>query len=174
MDTRVAPEVEPLELQEVPWEKFKIGTPGYTVSPKKSRIIITVPDVMIPPPLVLTPEPTHEIWDTDKLEPAEVLIPPRTEVEPKIGNEPITAPKPSQLVDYGVTFTVQTRVDPETQVETEELVISRSKTRASRRRRKDTKAHRRWIKAAHRLINVTYGTYSEVRDVMVETKVRGS
>jgi hypothetical protein len=167
LDTRVDPLVDPLELKEVPYEKFKVGTPGYTVSPKRSRVIITVPDVMLPPPLVLEPEPTHEIWDTDRIRP-EVYFPtgPQVETKPEIGTEPATKPKLSQIIDYGVTITVETKLDTQTQVESDQIIISRTKVRASRRRRKDQKANRRWIKAAHKLINVTYGTYSEIKDLV--------
>jgi hypothetical protein len=68
--------------------------------------------------------------------------------------------------DVGLTITLDTRLDLDTGVETESIILTQSKTKASTKRRKDVKVNRRWIKAAHKLINITYGTYSEFRDFL--------
>ena len=46
------------------------------------------------------------------------------------------------------------------------LKVRPTKQRASRRRRSDAKANRKWLKATHMLISVTFGTYTEILDLL--------
>ncbi len=143
--------------------------PVELLSPLPKRVILDIPDIIIAPPVRFDPDPDLDIWSDEGVD--SVISDLETvplEVPPLVDTESITLKKPKlrQLDDVGLTITLDTKLDLDTGVETEAIILTKSKTKASTKRRKDVKANRRWIKAAHKLINVTYGTYSEFRDFL--------
>lgn len=148
------------EIPEIPWQEFtpEVG-PAFTRSPKRGDLIINVPEFEIPSPIKVDPDPSHDIWNVPDDVPIEELYPESIpQPDPSIAPEVFTSPQ-SKVSEAGVVIEVvsdngiQVRVRP-------------TRQRASVRRRKDTKANRRMLKAAHKLVNVTYGSYSEVMDFL--------
>lgn len=149
------------DLPEIPWQDFDVNVEGFTRSPKKGTVIVNVPDIWVPPPLRTDPMPEAEIWNVPDDVPFEhVWISPQLEPSPVLPEPvPSISPRaPARLGETGVTLEVSKEKGRI------QLKIRPQRSRASRPRKKDTKAHRRWIKAAHKLVNVTYGTYSEIMD----------
>jgi hypothetical protein len=144
---------------------------GFTIqrSPRAKRVILDVPDIVIAPPVRFDPDPSLDIWSDEGIDGViSDLDTIPLEVPPLVDTESITLKRPKlrQMDDVGLTITLDTRLDLDTGVETESIILTQSKTKASTKRRKDVKVNRRWIKAAHKLINITYGTYSEFRDFL--------
>lgn len=166
-------EIQRAVIPEVPFSDFSpdIG-PAITRSPKKGTVLVNVPDIKVPRPYQLDPIPDHDLWqipdnaDFSNLWPAPMEQVPEIDVDapPK---RAINPRRPANLQETGVTVVVQVDDNPKN-VEEPFVTVKFVPTfvRASQKRRKDTKANRRWIKAAHKFVNVTYGTYSEIQDAM--------
>ena len=150
------------ELVEVPYNDFNINTEGFTRSPKKGTVTVNVPDISIPPPLRVDPDPTIDIWNIPDDAPfTEIWPQPDKGPTSEVGTVRSVNPRaPSQLQETGVVIDV-TNTKGRTQVR-----FRPHRHRASRVRKKDTKANRKWLKAGHKLINVTYGTYTEIMDAV--------
>jgi hypothetical protein len=164
-------------IPEVPYKEYSpdIG-PAITRSPKVGTTIVNLPDVVIPPPLRLPPEPQVDIWQVPDVTYPElwpdVAIPePSPELE-MIPPKSVNPRRPPALTETGVAIEVEKITATDSMVIDPEIggtirVRFRPyKARASRKRRKDTKAHRAWIKAAHKVVSLTYGTYSEIVDAL--------
>jgi hypothetical protein len=150
-------------LPEIPWQEFKPDIEGFTRSPKKGTVIVNVPDIWVPPPLTMDPMPEADIWSIPEHTPFDhVWVSPQLEPSPALPDPvPSINPRaPGRVQETGVTIEI-TKESGRTQ-----LKLRPQRSRASRSRKKDTKANRKWIKAAHKFVNVTYGTYSEIMDAM--------
>lgn len=158
---------EPEPLPELNKELIDAGHKGFYVNATKPETIINVPDYILPPPVRFDPYP--ELFpDTDvRFEPWPTIIAPRTEVEPEIDIDP-----PVRSRGRGGSNTkednlvIEIKTEPQAKQDDVTIRIRRTQVRANRKRRKDTKAHSRWLKAAGKMISMTYGTYSEMRDLM--------
>ena len=154
---------------EIPWKEFKehVGD-GYTRSPKKGTIVINVPDIMVPPPLTLEPFP--ELFpDTDVRyeNPFPNMVEPEIDFDaPEISVNPPRTGQRNRLGQDEVVIEIETKPETETQPEVTRLTIRSRRVKASQKRRKETKAGSKWIKAANKLISNTYGEYSEMIDLM--------
>ena len=159
-------ELERPELPEVSWPEIrKPGVVGISRSPKIGTVVIRLPqDYYVPAPIRVDPQPEGSIWDVPDDVPIEILAPrredaPEIDIEAPKPQKRGTARKPADL--YDETLNIEIKADPDGQPT---IHLRPGRARASERRKKDTKANRAWIKAAHKLINVTYGTYSEIID----------
>lgn len=155
------------ELPEVSPQFFReIDTPAYTRSPKKGTITINVPDYVVQRPLTLDPMP--ELFpDTDiRVEPFPDIWPEVQDMVPELAKAPPRTGRIRDLSEETVSLEIGVSPKTETKQETVTLRIRRTRVRASRKRRKETKAHSRWIKAAYKFISYTYGTYTEMKDLM--------
>ena len=148
-------------LPEIPWADYKTNIlPGYTKSPKKGTLIVTVPDYEIAEPIPMDADPAHDIWKVPEDVPFERLY-PQPQDDPAPGIVPEIMPKvQSRVNETGVTLELS-KAGPSLR-----LKVRPTKQRASVRRRKDVKANRKWLKATHMLISVTFGTYTEILDLL--------
>lgn len=162
-ETYVQPftEYERPNLPEIPWPEIKTDTsPGFTKSPKKGTLIVNVPDYIIAPPIPMDADPNHDIWNVPDDMPFERLFPQPMD-DPAPGVVPEIMPKvQSRVNETGVTLELSKTT---TGIR---LKVRPMKQRASRRRRKDVKANRKWLKITHMLISVTFGTYTEILDLL--------
>lgn len=160
---------EPEPLPELNKELIDTGRTGFFVNATKPETIINVPDYILPPPVRFDPYP--ELFpDSDvRFEPWPTLIPPATEVQPEIDIDPPTIIRGfggNDVKEDIIVIEITNEPQTETKEDNVTIRIRRTRVRASRKRRKDTKAHSKWLKAAGKMISMTYGTYTEVRDVM--------
>jgi hypothetical protein len=149
-------------LPEIPWADYKTSTlPGYTKSPKKGTLIVTVPDYEIPEPIPMDADPAHDIWNVPEDVPFERLFPSPLD-EPSPSLVPEIMPKvQSRVNETGVTLELSRKGQRDIR-----LKVRPTKQRASVKRKKDVKANRKWLKATHMLISVTFGTYTEILDLL--------
>ena len=168
---------KPVTLPEVPWKEFKKGKIGITRSPKIGTVEIRLPlDYYVPAPIRIDPFPDAEIWKEPEV-PIEILfpepkpiidvVPPQVETKPKTRAKRKAKTKTGQKTGT-ITLTetvlnIEIVAEPKMQPK---IRLRNSRVKTSTRRKKDTKANRRWIKAAHKLINSTYGTWSEFQDLV--------
>lgn len=176
--------ITPVSLPEIPWKEWKYEPKeGFTRTPKIGTVEILLPyDYYIPPPVRLDPFPDADIWQDTEV-PLEVIWPedyPSIDIlPPQVDTEVKKDAKDKKRKRQKDTSDVKTKKGTLTLTETVlniEIVaqekgspiirLRNSKNRTSLKRKKDTKANRRWIKAAHKLINTTYGTWSEYQDLV--------
>lgn len=146
-------------LPEIPWRDFRPDVPGFSRSPKKGTLRINVPQHIVPNPLSVNNDPNNELYKDP-----EVFEEPFPEL-PKVGDDIDNLPSlPKKLKgmpkanEKGVTIEF---VNTDAGVQ---IAVKPMTARANISRKQDTKANRKWIKLAHKLVNVTYGTYSEIMD----------
>ena len=160
-------------IPEVPFSDFgpEIG-PAMTRSPKKGSVFVNVPDIIVPPPYDIGPIPNHELWDIPDNADFSDIWPARKEARPDIDVDIIEPPvkqRQRNIDEEGLSIVIDVieNTDPK-KVEDPFVVIKFVPFvhRGSQKRRKDRKANRRWIKAAYKFVNMTYGTYTEVQDAM--------
>lgn len=164
-------------LPEVKWQEMRpdIG-PAISRSPKIGTVTVNLPDVIIPAPYKLPPDPNIDIWNIPDEVPfpqlwpqPEVITDTRVDVDTVPSKRSRDPRNPPELKETGVIIEFERHpVKPDTQTQHQPITLRFRpyKARASRKRRKDTKAHRNWIKAAHKAVNLTYGTYSEIVDAL--------
>ena len=176
-------------LPEIPWQKdYSKMDVGFMKSPKLKTLTINPPDMFVIPPFRFDPDPGHDIWEDLEMAP-QIDLPGRTRIptitQPVEEDMPLTPENPINrppgrtfggrirhvAYEPGITIeiTQKEKVRPKTQTEpkTTPIIRIRPRThRANRPRKADAKMNRRWIKLAHMLISLTYGTYTEIMDFL--------
>lgn len=183
------PKEVPFELpkiREIPWTPdIDVMDPGtYTKSPKKSTITIAPPDMFVIPPFRFDPDPGHDVWEMDphpqwdfnKLRPPVITMPDlddhpmdpsRTRPPPYRRSRTGWPMEPGLTIELTVGLRDRVRTVPETQTKPQPIIRLKPRThRASKPRKADAKMNRRWLKLAHMLISLTYGTYTEIMDFL--------
>lgn len=154
-------------IPEIPWADFKTWSyPGVTHSPKVGTTIINVPDFIVYEPIPLEADPYYDLWNIPDDLTFEDLFPETMLRNRHISKTtPETFPKTrSRVNEYGVTIEIS-RVNVKRKKVTR-VKIRPTRQRASKPRKMDRKANRKWIKLAHKFISLTYGTYTEIIDFL--------
>lgn len=150
-------------IPEIPWAQFPdYNLPGFTKSPIKGTMDINVPDYTVIEPIPFEADPTHDVWDIPHEIPWDVIfpdvVPPRG---PHRETEKFRNPRLSRVNERGITIELSKLPNGRPRIR-----IRPQRQRASKPRRSDQKANRKWLKVTHMLISITYGTYTEIMDFL--------
>jgi len=163
-------------LPEIPWRDFRPDVVGFSRSPKKGTLRINVPQYKVPSPLYVDNEPENDLYkDPEVFEPPFPSLPQtkrfigdRFVGDKFVDDVPWGDYVPKNVRYKGMPNANEKGVTIEF-VNTDagvQVAVKPMTARANMPRKQDTKANRKWIKLAHKLVSVTYGTYTEIMDFL--------
>jgi hypothetical protein len=158
-------------LPEIPWRDFRPDVLGFSRSPKKGTLRINVPQYRVPHPLSVNNDPSNELYKDPEV--FEEPFPSLPQTKRFIGDQFVDEVPWGDYVPKNVRYKGMPKANEKGVtiefVNTDagvQIAVKPMTARANVPRKQDTKANRKWIKLAHKLVNVTYGTYSEIMDFM--------